>query len=811
MLNYFTVAGDFRSVSADATSDADHDPELLAISGVITFTPLVASGDVLLAVGASPRPTGYVPVPISGIIDPADGRVKLRPKSDNPGEPFAPIRLLADDPILQLKSPLFYRVSFSGIKFGATPGTIAAFTFQAPRADVTVNLISVMRQPGQIAAGVTKIAPGTVRLEGGLIQFGFDGEDIPDGIPFTPIFTTREISDAGDFGTDLLKSATQAAALGKLGVGTGGTVVTTDGQQTLTRKTLSGANNTITNLPASSTPDAARLVCTTAVGGAVNTEWAKIATLNITGSNQSASCLLSVTVGGAAAESAVVSVTAYSRVTGNPNIVGVAMIAKSGNTFLMTDAFKVTSGAFGTVADLWVKKASQGATLSVFEIGRALTGATITYPATPGWQAATPTGAVEAITNGVTAAGQRVLTGDASTWPANLVTTAGQQTLTGKTLTSATLTSPLINGTASGTAVALAAAYGPGSLATTMPRSDIQGGFINGIHNDLAYNIERGGSVTVTKNGVTLVQGIDFLIPVNAMFNGGDKVTSPSAFWVINGTVNADVFVVTVNVNPTVSPTLWFNQTYGIEFAPGFGASNCKIEVFYSGAWTTIYNQTNVASPSVQWATHQSFGNSVTAIRYTLGNLGSSPFRIAEIFAGTSYRATARFMTRNGGEFIGTTAAPPTLRATGGDAAISINLIPKGVGTVNANGVPMLTTTGSQPMSNKTITASTIPVTGVLDSGTTYNAVKVPTPATATTAGKPGQWAASATHHYSYSGDGTTHSWRRTPHQAWPEATQPVSGSAAGVATALTLWTGTEAQFTALGGLRNPQTVYVVT
>lgn len=46
----------------------------------------------------------------------------------------------------------------------------------------------------------------------------------------------------------------------------------------------------------------------------------------------------------------------------------------------------------------------------------------------------------------------------------------------------------------------------------------------------------------------------------------------------------------------------------------------------------------------------------------------------------------------------------PSLSVTGSDANVSINLISKGSGSVQANGIPVVTTTGSQTLSNKTLT-----------------------------------------------------------------------------------------------------------
>ena len=54
------------------------------------------------------------------------------------------------------------------------------------------------------------------------------------------------------------------------------------GTVTLTNKTISGASNTITGLPASATPDAARLV--RATGSSVSGQWTKILTFAAPGS-----------------------------------------------------------------------------------------------------------------------------------------------------------------------------------------------------------------------------------------------------------------------------------------------------------------------------------------------------------------------------------------------------------------------------------------------------------------------------------------------------------------------------------------------
>ena len=80
------------------------------------------------------------------------------------------------------------------------------------------------------------------------------------------------------------------------------------------------------------------------------------------------------------------------------------------------------------------------------------------------------------------------------------------------------------------------------------------------------------------------------------------------------------------------------------------------------------------------------------------------------------------------------TGGTPSLSATGDDANISINLIPKGTGVLKSNSVDVVTTTGTQTLTNKTLTAPTInnatmtaPVLGTPASGVLTNCTGSPT------------------------------------------------------------------------------------
>jgi hypothetical protein len=258
---YFTVVADFKSVVVDLASDVDPDPQLGPVTAKVTFTPVLGNGDVILATNASPRPTVFVPAPIVARID-TDGRLKLRVAPDGDRDDYAnlaafpatgntakvyfaidtqtfyrwiaassqyvadysyaQVRLLADTGLLELDSPLYYKVTFSEVVFNGGPGYINSFTFQAPTSDTELNLVEVMRQPGQPAVGITKIAPGAVRAEDGNLIFSFNGVDIPEPVPYTDVDVTldaADISDGTPTGRALITAASVPAARAVLGPG----------------------------------------------------------------------------------------------------------------------------------------------------------------------------------------------------------------------------------------------------------------------------------------------------------------------------------------------------------------------------------------------------------------------------------------------------------------------------------------------------------------------------------------------------------------------------------------------------------------
>lgn len=223
---YFTVVADYKSVVVDSITDADADPQLGPVSATVTFTPMLRSGDVIVALDATPRPTGYIAAPIVARID-VDGRLKLRvlpdgvranyaslssfPVSGNlttlyfaidtqtfyrwngtsyaVDYPYNPVRLLADTDYLNLPGPLFYRVVFSDVIFNGRPGYIAPLTFQAPDYDAEISLISVTPRPGEsglVGLNAPMLAAVFFDQDGDLVflnpdQSELDPVEVPDG------------------------------------------------------------------------------------------------------------------------------------------------------------------------------------------------------------------------------------------------------------------------------------------------------------------------------------------------------------------------------------------------------------------------------------------------------------------------------------------------------------------------------------------------------------------------------------------------------------------------------------------------------
>ena len=77
-------------------------------------------------------------------------------------------------------------------------------------------------------------------------------------------------------------------------------------------------------------------------------------------------------------------------------------------------------------------------------------------------------------------------------------------------------------------------------------------------------------------------------------------------------------------------------------------------------------------------------------------------------FPSTVASAVNQVVIENAATGDGATTGQPIIRAQGNDTNISLNLVPKGSGVVQANGVAVVTTSGTQTLTNKTLTSPTV-------------------------------------------------------------------------------------------------------
>ena len=215
--------------------------------------------------------------------------------------------------------------------------------------------------------------------------------------------------------------------------------------------------------------------------------------------------------------------------------------------------------------------------------------------------------------------------------------------------------------------------------------------FMPNFFNDLAFFTQRGGTYTVTKNGSP------FSWDLTNCFK------PDTSFALTTSTPTTDVYVITLAFPASLLQR--YGTYMGIVFPHGFPAKDVTIEYQRDAAWTQVYSVTNAVAP-VHVAYLAGSATSTTGLRYTLTNMHSGThLRISSLFSFdySSQYLGLGYVTRDGGALYGTTAAPPTLTATGGDTNIDLDLRSKGTGVVEANGIPVVTTTGTQTLENKTV------------------------------------------------------------------------------------------------------------
>lgn len=183
----FTVNYDDRVNDADDTSG---DVAAAVVTGPMYFIPSVLPGYRIPDLHSLTRPTGLAVRAFAGYLD-TDGRLRTRQGGD------VGVRLWANDPDWELPR-LQYQVRAELTDQLGRPVPWAAFYFDAPGADVEINLVDYMPKPGQKfgrGPGAPRIRSGSFNDDGDLVLENADGTTID---PITLPSVAVALVDNGD-------------------------------------------------------------------------------------------------------------------------------------------------------------------------------------------------------------------------------------------------------------------------------------------------------------------------------------------------------------------------------------------------------------------------------------------------------------------------------------------------------------------------------------------------------------------------------------------------------------------------------------
>ena len=360
----------------------------------------------------------------------------------------------------------------------------------------------------------------------------------------------------------------------------------------------------------------------------------------------------------------------------------------------------------------------------------------------------------------------------------DVVTTTGTQTLTNKTITSPTISNPTFSGSliqsgtnnfnfANSNGISLTIYTAPSTVNGLFAGGNATGfgPFISaqGADTDVNLELNSKGAGLVRANGYTIATTNSIQTLSNKTINSS-TLNNPkinnifdtygaahTQFYAPASAVNYFSLQTNIAGNPPVIVAAGTDTNINLDLYPkGTGIVTVQsIPVVTTSGTQTLTNKTinsatlntpkitqindtngntnivfNGQTSAVNYAGIQNAIAGGAVILYTQGSDANIPFQVKSTGSGlisfkngqgTILSLANAATSVNNFTFTGSaTGVTPSLAVGGADANISMNLITVGTGTVQANGIPVVTTTGVQTLTNKTLTSPTIntPVLG---------------------------------------------------------------------------------------------------
>lgn len=215
----------------------------------------------------------------------------------------------------------------------------------------------------------------------------------------------------------------------------------------------------------------------------------------------------------------------------------------------------------------------------------------------------------------------------------------------------------------------------------------------------MSYTIvnQSTGAVTVQSSGANTVATL--AANTSGRFTAVVATPTTAAHWIGDikaaGSASADGDASTNTTTSVDGEVVLFNGTTGKSLKRATGTGLAKLT---SGVLSTATAGTDYVTPS---GTETISGKTLTAPRIANAGYIADANGNEQIIFNTTASAVNEISITNAA-----TTGKPTIAATGGDADVTLNLTSKGSGTVQANGVDVVTTSASQTITSKTISGS---------------------------------------------------------------------------------------------------------